>query len=107
MLHRLSQLHLGDASLCFGRIDSVDDPTPYYIGRIAVSDDQQIRRPLAGPGGRAVLPRTGSHDMGLARRRHFATRGRGAVDLEDECRRRGRRPGPDRRPQRHLGLTVP
>ena len=86
MLHRLSQLHLGDASLCFGRIDSVDDPTPYYIGRIAVSDDQQDpvivdwRAPVAEPFYRA----TGSHDMGLARRRHFATRGRVLLDLEDE-----------------------
>ena len=86
MLHRLSQLHLGDASLCFGRIDAVDDPTPYYIGRIAVSDDQQDpvivdwRAPVAEPFYRA----TGSHDMGLARRRHFATRGRVLLDLEDE-----------------------
>jgi DNA helicase IV len=86
MLHRLSQLHLGDASLCFGRIDSVEDPTPYYIGRIAVSDDQQDpvivdwRAPVAEPFYRA----TGSHDMGLARRRHFATRGRVLLDLEDE-----------------------
>ncbi len=86
MLHRLSQLHLGDASLCFGRIDAVDDPTPYYIGRIAVSDDQQDpvivdwRAPIAEPFYRA----TGSHDMGLARRRHFATRGRVLLDLEDE-----------------------
>ena len=41
MLQRLSQLQLGDASLIFGRIDGQDDPTPYYIGRIAVSDENQ------------------------------------------------------------------
>jgi DNA helicase IV len=86
MLHRLSQLHLGDASLCFGRIDGVEDPTPYYIGRIAVSNEEQDpvivdwRAPVAEPFYRA----TGSHDMGLARRRHFATRGRVLLDLEDE-----------------------
>jgi DNA helicase IV len=86
MLHRLSQLHLGDASLCFGRIDAEDDPTPYYIGRIAVSDEFQEpvivdwRAPIAEPFYRA----TGSHPMGLARRRHFASRGRVLLDIEDE-----------------------
>jgi DNA helicase IV len=86
MLHRLSQLHLGDASLCFGRIDAEDDPVPYYIGRIAVSDDHQDpvivdwRAPIAEPFYRA----TGREPMGLARRRHFATRGRVLLDLEDE-----------------------
>ncbi len=86
MLHRLSQLHLGDASLCFGRIDAADDPTPYYIGRIAVSDDHQDpvivdwRAPIAEPFYRA----TGREPMGLVRRRHFATRGRVLLDLEDE-----------------------
>ncbi|HUO48416.1 MAG TPA: AAA family ATPase, partial [Acidimicrobiales bacterium] len=86
MLHRLSQLHLGDASLCFGRIDAEDDPTPYYIGRIAVSDEFQEpvivdwRAPVAEPFYRA----TGRQPMGLARRRHFASRGRVLLDIEDE-----------------------
>ena len=41
--HRLSQLHLGDASLLFGRIDRDQDAggETFYIGRLAVSDDQQ------------------------------------------------------------------
>jgi DNA helicase IV len=86
MLHRLSQLHLGDASLCFGRIDAEGDPTPYYIGRIAVSDEHQEpvivdwRAPVAEPFYRA----TGRQSMGLARRRHFASRGRTLLDIEDE-----------------------
>jgi len=86
MLHRLSQLELGDASLCFGRIDGDVDPTPYYIGRIAVSDETQEpvivdwRAPVAEPFYRA----TGNHPMGLARRRHFATRGRLLLGVEDE-----------------------
>ena len=108
MLHRLSQLHLGDASLCFGRIDAEDDPTPYYIGRIAVSDEHQEpvivdwRAPVAEPFYRA----TGRHPMGLARRRHFATRGRVAARHRGRAvRRRRRRPraaavGPGG--QRHL-----
>jgi len=86
MLHRLSQLELGDTSLCFGRIDAEEDLTPYYIGRVAVSDETQEpvivdwRAPVAEPFYRA----TGSHPMGLARRRHFATRGRILLGVEDE-----------------------
>jgi DNA helicase IV len=104
ILHRLAQLHLGDASLCFGRIDR--EPTApsnghgvssnggdvagegetFYIGRIAVSDRNQEpvvvdwRAPVAEPFYRA----TGREPMGLARRRHFATRGRTLLNIEDE-----------------------
>lgn len=86
--HRLSQLHLGDAALCFGRIDR--DPAvggeTFHIGRLAVSDRDQEplvvdwRAPVAEPFYRA----TGRQNMGLARRRHFATRGRHLLGLEDE-----------------------
>lgn len=86
--HRLSQLHLGDAALCFGRIDRdpADGGETYYIGRLAVSDlDQEPlvvdwRAPVAEPFYRA----TGRQRMGLARRRHFATRGRQLLGIEDE-----------------------
>ncbi len=58
----------------------------FYIGRIAVSDDQQEpvivdwRAPIAEPFYRA----TGRIPMGLVRRRHFATRGRTVLGIEDE-----------------------
>ncbi|KAA0235263.1 MAG: hypothetical protein JJLCMIEE_01592 [Acidimicrobiales bacterium] len=111
MLSRLSQLELGDHSLCFGRIDrhAIDGPEPepegdhadlardnggngghaeeqFYIGRLAVSDSRQEpvvvdwRAPVAEPFYRA----TGREPMGLLRRRHFATRGRELLDIEDE-----------------------
>ena len=101
ILHRLTQLHLGDASLCFGRIDQEPSSNghgahpngsvppvgdTYYIGRIAVSDRNQEpvvvdwRAPVAEPFYRA----TGREPMGLARRRHFATRGRTLLNIEDE-----------------------
>ncbi|MCB0964943.1 MAG: AAA family ATPase, partial [Acidimicrobiales bacterium] len=88
VIHRLSQLHLGDASLLFGRIDQEPDSggDTFYIGRLAVSDDQQEpvvvdwRAPVAEPFYRA----TGRQAMGLARRRHFATRGRQLLGIEDE-----------------------
>ncbi|HEX7133262.1 MAG TPA: DNA/RNA helicase domain-containing protein, partial [Iamia sp.] len=119
---RLVQLHLGDATLCFGRIDTEpppqngqhsghpEPPAPaandpigrverapnghpepqdgdtYYIGRVAVADPNQEvvvvdwRAPVAEPFYRA----TGRAPMGLARRRHFATRGPTLLDIEDE-----------------------
>jgi len=92
IIHRLSQLQLGDASLCFGRIDLDPAEQPdgrddrYYIGRLAVADERQEpvvvdwRAPVAEPFYRA----TGRSPMGLARRRHFATRGRKLLNLEDE-----------------------
>ena len=90
VIHRLTQLELGDASLCFGRIDrSADDAEgteTFYIGRVAVSDDEQEpvvvdwRAPVAEPFYRA----TGRQPMGLVRRRHFATRGRRLLGVEDE-----------------------
>jgi DNA helicase IV len=141
MLNRLAQLQLGDASLCFGRIDLAPDqtgdpsgngnghdPSPgpivvgpgpgpgpgpgrsaetgdpglvprpdpgptvgepggtYYIGRIAVSDEAQEpvivdwRAPVAEPFYRA----TGRQTMGLSRRRHFSTRSRTLLNIEDE-----------------------
>jgi DNA helicase IV len=86
--NRLSQLHLGDAALCFGRIDRepAEGGETFYIGRLAVSDRDQEplvvdwRAPVAEPFYRA----TGRQSMGLARRRHFATRGRRLLGLEDE-----------------------
>jgi len=91
VVNRLTQLHLGDAALCFGRIDrSAESPDglteSFYIGRVAVSDSEQEpvivdwRAPVAEPFYRA----TGRQPMGLARRRHFATRGRQLLAIEDE-----------------------
>src|SRR5690606_32046659 len=58
----------------------------FYIGRLAVSgaDQEPVvvdwRAPVAEPFYRA----TGRDAMGLARRRHFATRGRQLLGIEDE-----------------------
>ena len=91
VVNRLTQLQLGDVALCFGRIDraaeSPDGVTEsFHIGRLAVSDSEQEpvivdwRAPIAEPFYRA----TGRHPMGLVRRRHFATRGRTLLGIEDE-----------------------
>jgi DNA helicase IV len=84
---RLAQLHLGeDLALVFGRIDPEDADDRWYIGRIAVADEEQEpvvidwRAPVAEPFYRA----TGRSPMGLSRRRHFATRGHRLLAIEDE-----------------------
>jgi DNA helicase IV len=88
-LARLGQLEIGDEPLIFGRIDTSGGDIgseAFHIGRLAVSDDDQEplvvdwRAPVAEPFYRA----TGRYPMGLARRRHFLTRGREITDLEDE-----------------------
>lgn len=89
--NRLAQLHVGDASLCFGRLDHEpgadgEAGDRFYIGRISVADENQEpvvvdwRAPVAEPFYRA----TGRSPMGLARRRHFASRGRTLLDIDDE-----------------------
>ncbi len=82
---RLSQLQLGSSSLIFGRIDTEDDEV-FHIGRLAVADEAQEpvvvdwRAPVAEGFYRA----TGRQTMGLVRRRHFVSRGRVLLDMEDE-----------------------
>jgi DNA helicase IV len=113
MLQRLAQLDLGEAALCFGRIDfappavhhgdgaggngshprngssrdgaAAHDGT-YYIGRIAVSDQSQepVIVDWRAPVAEAFYRATGRESMGLERRRHFATRGRTLLGIEDE-----------------------
>ncbi|MBS1846731.1 MAG: AAA family ATPase [Actinobacteria bacterium] len=87
---RLADLDVGDASLVFGRIDLAEerstDPSRFYIGRLPVSDESHDavvvdwRAPIAEPFYRA----TGPNPMGLERRRHFASRGRTLLDIDDE-----------------------
>ena len=97
---RLAALDIGEAPLCFGRVDLVangssasngdqgGDPT-YYVGRLSVTDEEQVplvvdwRAPVAEPFYRA----TAIEPMGVVRRRHFLTKpghGRELVGLDDE-----------------------
>ena len=99
--NRLAHLEIGDAALVFGRIDRTTGEA-FHIGRLAVADERQEpvvvdwRAPVAEPFYRA----TGRAPMGLARRRHFAVRGRTLLGIEDEvfgrvghARERSRGPG--------------
>jgi DNA helicase IV len=94
ILGRLAQLDLGDAALVFGRIDRSSSERveegegfeSFHIGRLAVADQNRDpvvidwRAPVAEPFYRA----TGREPMGLARRRHFAVKGRTILGIEDE-----------------------
>jgi DNA helicase IV len=91
---RLQHLEVGDLSLVFGRIDlepaaAAEQPESgdrFYIGRVAVADAQRDpvivdwRAPVAESFYRA----TGRDPMGLVRRRHFASRGRTLLGIDDE-----------------------
>jgi DNA helicase IV len=93
---RLANLDIGEAPLCFGRLDllptdlgesaSSAESVPYYIGRISVTDDDLTplvvdwRAPVAEPFYRA----TAVEPMGVARRRHFQTQGRKLIGIDDE-----------------------
>ncbi len=100
LVTRLTQLDLGQSALVFGRIDRAgEDGTAgetYHIGRLAVADEEREpvvidwRAPVAEPFYRA----TGRDPMGLVRRRHFATKGRQILAIEDELFGEG-----------HLGVT--
>ena len=69
---RVNQLDIGDSSLVFGRIDQTDDRggESFYIGRVAVWDDQQepITVDWRAPIAESFYRATGREPMGLARR---------------------------------------
>ena len=85
---RLKDLDIGERSLCFGRIDQTEEAGAgsYHIGRVAVASEDHDplivdwRAPIAEGFYRA----TGRDPQGLVRRRHFISRGRELLGLEDE-----------------------
>ncbi len=87
---RLDRLEMGDAALVFGRIDQEADGTTgggrYYIGRVGVWDDDQepVVVDWRAPVAEAFYRATGRMPMGLERRRHFVSRGRELLAIEDE-----------------------
>ena len=92
--NRLSALDIGESSLVFGRLDWSEDHAPggvpggdqLYVGRVAVWDDDQepVTIDWRAPAAEAFYRATGSDPMGLSRRRHFVTRGRELLGVEDE-----------------------
>ncbi len=85
ILNRLSRLQLGSASLIFGRIDT-ESGERFHIGRLAVADEHQepVVVDWRAPVAEAFYRATGRDPMGLVLRRHFVSRGRELIDIEDE-----------------------
>ena len=82
---RLWQLAAVEERLAFGRLDLIGGERR-YIGRIGLSDDEQSqllldwRAPAAG----AFYQATAVEPLGVARRRHLATRDRRVTGIDDE-----------------------
>ncbi len=85
---RLSALDIGNSSLVFGRLDWAEEQggDQLYVGRVAVWDDDQepVTIDWRAPAAEAFYRATGGEPMGLSRRRHFVTRGRELLGVEDE-----------------------
>ena len=85
---RLNALDIGNSSLVFGRLDWTEEwgGDQLYVGRVAVwADDQEpVTIDWRAPAAEAFYRATGSDAMGLVRRRHFVTRGRELLGVEDE-----------------------
>ncbi len=89
--NRIASLNIGSQPLCFGRLDvdqqkSIEGQTTAYVGRLAISDENQEpividwRAPVAEPFYRA----TPVDPLGVIRRRHFHMSERKIVRIDDE-----------------------
>ncbi|WP_241681113.1 HelD family protein [Pseudactinotalea terrae] len=82
---RLAQLNNVEERLVFGRLD-LDDGGQRYVGRIGVSDVDQV--PLLtdwrAPAARSFYQATAASPDGVVLRRHLQTRGRRVVSIEDD-----------------------
>ncbi len=89
-LDRLERLEFGALALCFGRIDLIagndSGADKFYIGRLAIADSDMEplvvdwRAPIAEPFYRA----TALMPMGIQLRRHFESKDRVLIAIEDE-----------------------
>ncbi|MFC7402073.1 HelD family protein [Citricoccus sp. GCM10030269] len=82
---RLAQLYAVDDRMVFGRLD-MDDGDERYIGRIGLTDEEQVRLMVdwRAPEAGAFYQATAHQRLGVRRRRHLMLRGRTVVDLEDD-----------------------
>lgn len=85
---RLKDLDIGERSLCFGRIDQTEEAGAgsFHIGRVAVAseDHDPLIVDWRAPVAEGFYRATGRDPQGLVRRRHFISRGRELLGLEDE-----------------------
>jgi DNA helicase IV len=82
---RLAALAIGDLPLCFGRLD-LDDKTVLYVGRVGLAseDGEPLLVDWRAPKAALFYRASAGSPEGVLRRRHFLTRGRRLVAIEDE-----------------------
>lgn len=82
---RLETLAIGDLPLCFGRLD-LDDGSVLYVGRVGLAGDgdDPLLVDWRAPKAALFYRATPGSPEGVVRRRHFITRGRRLVAIEDE-----------------------
>ena len=82
---RLDALAIGDLPLCFGRLDLADGSV-LYVGRVGLSGDgdDPLLVDWRAPKAALFYRATPGSPEGVVRRRHFITRGRRLVSIEDE-----------------------
>jgi DNA helicase IV len=89
---RIGLLRVADNGLCFGRLDHTDGATT-YIGRIGLFDEENDYEPLLvdwrAPVARPFYVATAANPEGVARRRHFRTRGRRVLSFHDDVLEQG------------------
>ena len=82
---RLAALAIGDLPLCFGRLD-LEDASVLYVGRVGIAGegDDPLLMDWRAPKAALFYSATPGSPQGVLRRRHFISRGRRLVAIEDE-----------------------
>jgi len=82
---RLDTLAIGDLPLCFGRLD-LETGDRLYVGRVGLAGDgdDPFLMDWRAPKAALFYSATAGSSQGVTRRRHFMTRGRQLVSIDDE-----------------------
>ncbi len=82
---RLDALGIGDLPLCFGRLD-LDDGSVLYVGRVGLAGEgnDPLLMDWRAPKAALFYRATSGSPEGVVRRRHFITRERRLLAIEDE-----------------------
>jgi DNA helicase IV len=82
---RVAALESAETRLCFGRLD-LDDGTHRYIGRIGLTDDEQVSllTDWRAPAAESFYQATAANPRDVVRRRHIVTEGREVTAVEDD-----------------------
>jgi DNA helicase IV len=85
LVARATEFDVGDAVLCFGRLD-LDDGTSFHLGRVSVGDDDGdlLVVDWRAPAAEAFYRATPLFPLGVVRRRHLLCRGTQVVGLDDD-----------------------